>query len=86
MPPSSTLEAAAQDRKARLAQLRSLKRKQPDPSTEEELDFGASKPEEENLEEKDVTRKYLSGRNYDPETRGPKLGFDAAPIEGQENH
>jgi coiled-coil domain-containing protein 12 len=84
MAPPSTLEAAAQDRKARLAQLRSLKRKQPEPENEGGDDYGASNAEQEASEEKDVTRKYLSGRNYDPETRGPKLGFDAAPIEGQD--
>lgn len=26
-----------------------------------------------------TTTQYLSGRNYDPETRGPKLGFENAP-------
>jgi coiled-coil domain-containing protein 12 len=78
------LEAAAQDRKARLAQLRSLKRKQPEPSTEEDGSFTPSATDDSAPEPLDVTRKYLSGRNYDPETRGPRLGFEAAPIEGQD--
>lgn len=74
----NTLSAAAQDRKARLAQLKSLKRKAPEPSTEEpapEVTAAESEP--------DVQRTYLSGRNYDPETRGPKLGFESAPTAGQ---
>lgn len=78
----TTLAAAADDRKARLAKLKSLKRKQPD--TENESDHpadpsdaqdGASPPTT------DVARLHLSGRNYDPETRGPKLGFEAPPTE-----
>jgi coiled-coil domain-containing protein 12 len=77
------LEAATQDRKARLAQLKSLKRKQPEPSEDNDESFGMSQ-DKENTEEVDVTRTYLSGRNYDPETRGPKLGFEATPIEGKE--
>lgn len=69
-----TLSAASEDRKSRLAALRGLKRKQPDdqPQTEQ--------PPSETAET-DVTRPHLSGRNYDPETRGPKLGFDQAPNE-----
>ncbi|KAF2405222.1 hypothetical protein EJ06DRAFT_460215, partial [Trichodelitschia bisporula] len=78
-----SLETAAQERKARLAQLKSLKRKQPEPSTapNEPSDtvMGDAPPEAP-----DVTRVYLSGRNYDHETRGPKLGFELAPTEGQE--
>jgi coiled-coil domain-containing protein 12 len=73
----NTLSAAAQDRKARLAQLKSLKRKTPDSPTE-----GAA--ESTVPEEQDVERTYLSGRNYDVETRGPKLGFESAPTEGRE--
>ncbi|OAA33243.1 mRNA splicing factor, Cwf18 [Moelleriella libera RCEF 2490] len=69
-----TLSAASEDRKSRLAALRGLKRKQPDdqPQTEQPPSEAA---------EADVTRPHLSGRNYDPETRGPKLGFDQAPNE-----
>lgn len=73
----NSLSAAAQDRKARLAQLKSLKRKAQDSSTEGDADSTAA-------EEQDVQRTYLSGRNYDVETRGPKLGFESAPTEGKE--
>ncbi|KAJ5185933.1 mRNA splicing factor Cwf18 [Penicillium cf. griseofulvum] len=77
----ANLDAASIDRKARLAKLAALKRKQPEPDTketsaeEQELPDADAKP--------DVTTKYLSGRNYDPETRGPKLGFEQGPQEGQ---
>ena len=90
----ATLSAAADDRKARLAKLKSLKRKQPDSDEHHHHDDdptpaaaaaaaattttavaarGASPPSHE------VERLHLSGRNYDPETRGPKLGFEAPP-------
>jgi coiled-coil domain-containing protein 12 len=76
----ASLDAAATDRKARLAKLASLKRKQPstDPSDEQSSLNG-------NVDEisSDVAATYISGRNYDPETRGPKLGFEQAPTEGQ---
>ncbi len=77
----TSLEAAAQDRKARLAQLKSLKRKAPGTpvnTTANETD-ALSAPSDE----PDVTRTYLSGRNYDPETRGPKLGFESSPTANQ---
>ncbi|EME84458.1 uncharacterized protein MYCFIDRAFT_210883 [Pseudocercospora fijiensis CIRAD86] len=81
------LSSAAQDRKARLAQLKSLKRKQPD-TTEDQQDEAAPTPksprQDSTLEGSDVTSKYLSGRNYDAETRGAKLGFETAPDEGKE--
>ena len=79
-----TLSAAADDRKARLAKLKTLKRKQPGseedaPSaagtTTELLDDNAAPSPPAN----DVARLHISGRNYDPETRGPKLGFEAPP-------
>ncbi|EAW07895.1 CCDC12/cwf18 family protein [Aspergillus clavatus NRRL 1] len=75
----TSLDAAATERKARLAKLAALKRKQPEPESLTEARAG-----DEDLEAAvpDVTRKYLSGRNYDAETRGPKLGFDQAPTEG----
>ncbi|PGH15803.1 hypothetical protein AJ79_02184 [Helicocarpus griseus UAMH5409] len=80
----ATLDAAATDRKARLAKLASLKRKQPEPDTSE---HDPSKPDtlkqEPDSQNDDGSVRYLSGRNYDPETRGPKLGFEHAPIEGQ---
>ena len=78
----ASLDAAATERKARLAKLKSLKRKQPDNDEQENgeaaaLHAGPPSPPK-------ITDKYLSGRNYDPETRGPKLGFESAPDEDQE--
>jgi coiled-coil domain-containing protein 12 len=76
----SNLEKATQDRKARLAKLKSLKRKQPESSIEDaDNSFDTPPQDEEPSNELDVTRTYLSGRNYDPETRGAKLGFEYAP-------
>ena len=80
----STLTAATQDRKARLAQLKSLKRKAPPASGDDE-----DTPRDDIIQNNDepyipsIASKILSGRNYDPETRGPKLGFETAPDEGQ---
>jgi coiled-coil domain-containing protein 12 len=76
----ATLDAAATERKARLAKLAALKRKQPEP---EPLTEDRAKDDEMEDATPDVTAKYLSGRNYDAETRGPKLGFDQAPADGQ---
>ncbi|KAL5594385.1 hypothetical protein BROUX41_001320 [Berkeleyomyces rouxiae] len=85
---SSTLGAASDARKARLAQLRNLKRKLP---TDE-----IAAPESERISspaapapgtapsELDVATLHLSGRNYDAATRGPKLGFENAPNEAVE--
>ncbi|MCJ1243461.1 hypothetical protein MMC30_000658 [Trapelia coarctata] len=72
----TSLDAAATERKARLAKLKSLKRKQPDEDTETDSIAQEDAPT--------VTATYLSGRNYDPSTRGPKLGFETAPSENQE--
>lgn len=93
--PHTTLSAAADDRKARLAKLKSLKRKQPeDEIAPPESDRVASTApqaaealgvEAENDKDEDVSRKYLSGRNYDAETKGPKLGFEAPPTLGPED-
>jgi coiled-coil domain-containing protein 12 len=80
---NTTLSAASQDRKARLAQLRSLKRKQPEPSN----DVEPSDDTEMALatqEEDDVKKKYLSGRNFDHSTGGAKLGFEHAPDQDEE--
>ncbi|KAI9849254.1 MAG: hypothetical protein M1837_004713 [Sclerophora amabilis] len=66
----ASLEAQANERKARLAQLKSLKRKQ------DNSEDAVQAPE-------DVTSRYLSGRNYDTSIRGPKSGFDSAPTDGQ---
>ena len=74
----SSLDATTIERKARLAKLKSLKRKQPDNDPESTPEI----PQEE--EAPTVTTTYLSGRNYDPSTRGPKLGFENAPSEDQE--
>ena len=75
----ASLDAAATERKARLAKLKSLKRKQPSDDT----DTNHSTPPE--LDDAlSVTTTYLSGRNYDPSTRGPKLGFENAPNANQD--
>lgn len=79
---STALSAATQDRKARLAQLRSLKRKQPEPSE----DVDQTNVTEDDIVKKeadDVKLKYLSGRNYDHSTGGAKLGFEHAPDENE---
>ena len=72
----ASLDAAATERKARLAKLASLKRKQPPIDDSEDAvphEISLTSPPEP------TTTQYLSGRNYDPETRGPKLGFENAP-------
>ena len=87
MASTQALSAASQDRKARLAQLKSLKRKHPDESQEESQggEPAAKSPRhEEQTDQPDITTTYLSGRNYDAETKGPRLGFEAAPSRGQE--
>lgn len=71
MSSQSSLLAATDDRKARLAKLKSLKRKQP---TDEVA------PPESTRSPSPPAPTHVSGRNYDPETRGPKLGFESAPI------
>ena len=77
----ASLDAAATERKARLAKLASLKRKQP-PADDQAISSGGTLPGTsfEDLH----TSRHLSGRNYDPEARGPKLGFENAPTEGKE--
>ncbi|KAJ3483171.1 hypothetical protein NLG97_g7372 [Lecanicillium saksenae] len=83
----NTLSAASEDRKARLAKLKNLKRKQPTdelvaPEADERSPIPSNKQGDDGEDEEappDVTNLYLSGRNYDPETRGPKLGFEAPP-------
>lgn len=71
----ATLSAAADDRKARLAKLKNLKRKQPgDEIVAPESTRSPSPPAEP-----DVAKLHLSGRNYDAEAKGPKLGFEAPP-------
>ncbi len=71
----ATLSAAADERKARLAKLKNLKRKQPgDEVVAPEFAHTPPPPAEP-----DVAKLHLSGRNYDAETKGPKLGFEAPP-------
>ncbi|KAJ5113008.1 hypothetical protein N7456_001542 [Penicillium angulare] len=77
---NASLDAASSDRKARLAKLAALKRKQPEPETPADLSAGGLESGDTASE---VTTKFLSGRNYDAETRGPKLGFEQGPHEGQ---
>ncbi|KAL8694721.1 MAG: hypothetical protein Q9218_000647 [Villophora microphyllina] len=85
----TSLDAAATERKTRLAKLKSLKRKQPD-TTIDEATEPALLPTERSINDEfadptlSVTATYLSGRNYDPTTRGPKLGFETAPSENAE--
>lgn len=77
----ASLDAAATERKARLAKLSALKRKQPEP---EPLTENHAGDEEDTTDAApDVTANYLTGRNYDVETRGPKLGFDQDPLDGR---
>jgi coiled-coil domain-containing protein 12 len=90
MASTQALSAASQDRKARLAQLKSLKRKLPNEHEDEAQPNAAKSPRydgpshadddaEEATPEDSVTAKYLSGRNYDPVTKGAKLGFESTP-------
>ena len=71
----TTLGAAADDRKARLAKLKSLKRKQPD----DEIVPPESTRSPSPPGSPDVAKIHLSGRNYDAEAKGPRLGFEAPP-------
>jgi coiled-coil domain-containing protein 12 len=80
---SGNLSSAAEDRKARLAALKSLKRKQPDQSTETD-DSTNPFADTEHDPNTDVSSILLSGRNYDATTRAPKLGFENDPS-AQEN-
>ena len=82
-----TLSATANDRKSRLAHLKSLKRKQApaddDTSTPEAPPTSTELTHAE-PEGASVTKTFLSGRNYDPETRNVKLGFEETPIADKE--
>lgn len=77
---NASLESAATERKARLAKLAALKRKQPEPESLGDATVGDEEPTDD---AQDIAKTYLSGRNYDPETRGPKLGFEQAPTDGR---
>lgn len=97
MSAKTTLSAASNDRKARLAQLQSLKRKQASDiqNADEQPKGGADGDDQATVATSGTLKRksrspspqassiILSGRNYDPETRGPKLGFENAPVEGQ---
>jgi len=78
----ASLDAQSAARKERLAQLKSLKRKQPstDPSPSQEVTMTTDDPETP----ENGTNVHLSGRNYDIQSRAPKMGFVSAPSEGQE--
>lgn len=78
----TSLDAAATERKARLARLASLKRKQP--SNEEEENPPESIESRSSASQESRSHLHVGGRNYDSETRGPKLGFETAPNEGQD--
>lgn len=74
----TSLDAASVDRKARLAKLASLKRKQP---VNEET---VQENQEDQSYQPSKTDAYLSGRNYDVVTKGAKLGFETNPSTGAE--
>ena len=85
----TSLDAAATERKARLAKLKSLKRKQPDNTDDADNSNSTTNRDPPSTEAQSdeipsVVNTYLSGRNYDPATRGPKLGFEQAPTENEE--
>lgn len=81
----ASLDAAATERKLRLAKLKSLKRKQPDTLAEESVESTTGiRGDTDDPKSLPITSTYLSGRNYDTTTRAPKLGFEAAPTENAE--
>lgn len=89
----ASLDAAAQERKARLAKLKNLKRKAPSPDPDTEADASNSATEtagitnstsELALSEAQPSNPHLSGRNYDPTTRSAKLGFEHNPAASAE--
>ncbi|KAL9608054.1 MAG: hypothetical protein Q9167_007094 [Letrouitia subvulpina] len=85
----SALDAAATERKARLAKLKSLKRKQPETPSDHADAHNLTEPFDSSTKDviaspSPVTTTHLSGRNYDPVSRGPKLGFEVSPSGGEE--
>ena len=72
----TSLDAAALDRKARLAKLASLKRKQSSTDNHPEDPREVTHVDEK---QNSTTDAFLSGRNYDLQTRGPKIGFENEP-------
>ncbi|KAK4917560.1 hypothetical protein LTR66_016928 [Elasticomyces elasticus] len=80
MPSGNTsLDAAATERRARLAKLASLKRKRPD--AESNVEESSTEVGQEKA--RSGSNKHISGRNYDIESKGPKLGFEQ-DIAGQD--
>ncbi|KAK6509959.1 hypothetical protein TWF481_004675 [Arthrobotrys musiformis] len=73
----TALEAQSLARKDRLEKLRSLKRKQEEPDA-------ASFEGTQGTETSEASTVVLSGRNYDVQTKAPRLGFDTAPSDNQE--
>ncbi|KAL8909760.1 MAG: hypothetical protein Q9207_000070 [Kuettlingeria erythrocarpa] len=83
----ASLDAAATERKARLAKFKSLKRKQPDNAVDELIEAASTAGpsyDHRSPSPPPAATTFLSGRNYDPTTRGPKLGFESAPTENME--
>ncbi|EXJ62559.1 hypothetical protein A1O7_02997 [Cladophialophora yegresii CBS 114405] len=80
----TSLDAAAIDRKARLAKLAGIKRKHPvsDPPASS-LQADTEEAEETAISSSTTTDRYLSGRNYDTATKNAKLGFENAPISAE---
>lgn len=77
----TSLDAAATDRKARLAKLAGIKRKQPGPDAPaSSLQQDTAQAERTDAFTEAVTNQYLSGRNYDIATQNAKLGFENAPV------
>ena len=82
----TTLQAASHDRKARLARLRNSRKKSDSPQDQQ-----TTGPEPTNRKRKspsdstspELTKLHLSGRNYDLETRGPRLGFEKQPSDAE---
>lgn len=86
MSDQAALSAASNARKARLAQLKSLKRKDESTSTAapQAIEEGSvSLKRKSRSPSPPASSAILSGRNYDAELRGPKLGFENAPTQGQ---
>ena len=77
----ASLDAAATERKARLAKLKSLKRKQTSNDAEDQFASNSDPSPAKALPTSipELGAQHLSGRNYDHEARGPKLGFENAP-------
>ncbi|KAJ9603489.1 hypothetical protein H2200_012267 [Cladophialophora chaetospira] len=79
----TSLDAAAIDRKARLAKLAGIKRKQPDPDAPPsslQKETTRAEQTDSSTETTTATHQYLSGRNYDIATQNAKLGFENAPV------